>query len=294
MNKILKKNAYGFFELENPPAPDELASYYSQKYYQEARASYELVYSKEELDYFRNRLNLIGWMIDKFHVKKNKKTLLDIGCGEGFSLSYFFAKGFYVSGIDFSSAGVKQQNPDFVDFLKTGDLFQLLQETVDSGVRYDVLLLQNVLEHVLNPIELCFSLKLLLKKGGIVVITVPNDFSILQLEALSAGCIDSEFWVCPPDHLNYFNADSLVNTLTNTGFLIHDLIGDFPVDQFLFHPGSNYIRDRSNGKSAHLARIKLENMLHQNNLSEIVDFYRSAAKLGIGRNLSIVVSDASC
>jgi SAM-dependent methyltransferase len=233
-------------------------------------------------------------MINKYHCNKDVKTLLDIGCGEGFALSYFPLQGFSVSGIDFSSAGLEQQNPEFNDCLKTGDLFQLMQEKATSGQKYDVLLLQNVLEDVLGPLDLLSILKRLLNYGGIAVITVPSDFSPVQLEALSSGCIDSEFWVCPPDHLNYFNPDSLVSLLSHSGYIVHDLIGDFPVDWFPLHPGSNYIQDPSKGKSAHLARIKIESMLHHNDVSEIIDFHRSAAKLGVGRDLTIVVSVSVC
>jgi 2-polyprenyl-3-methyl-5-hydroxy-6-metoxy-1,4-benzoquinol methylase len=293
-NKSLRINELGFFELEHPPTREELSLYYRQKYYQEARGSYELTYSSEELAYFNNRLQRVNWMINKYHTHKGAKTLLDIGCGEGFALSYFSLQGFSVSGIDFSSAGLEQQNPKFNDCLKTGDLFELLHEKATSGQKYDVLLLQNVLEHVLDPLDLCSILKRLLNDGGIAVITVPNDFSPVQIEAMASGCIDSEFWVCPPDHLNYFNPDSLVSLLSHSGYIVHDLIGDFPVDWFLFHPGSNYIQDSSKGKSAHLARIKIENMLHQNDVSDIIGFYRSAAKLGVGRDLTIVVSVSVC
>lgn len=293
-NKLLKKNELGFFELEHPPTPEELAVYYRQKYYQEARGSYELVYSDEELAYFDNRLQRVNWLVNKYQAKNESKTLLDVGCGEGFALAFFSLRGFSVSGIDFSSAGLEQQNPEFSDCLKTGDLFELLQEKATSGKKYDVLLLQNVLEHVLDPLNLCSILKCLLNDGGIAVITVPNDFSPVQIEALSSGCIEHEFWVCPPDHLNYFDSDSLVSLLSHSGYIIHDLIGDFPIDWFLLHPGSNYIQDSSKGKSSHLARIKIENMLHQNNVSDIIDFYRSAAKLGVGRDLTIVASVSVC
>ena len=60
-------------------------------------------------------------------------TILDVGCGEGFALAYFARKSFKVNGLDFSSAGVCSQNPDFADCVETGDLFSLLEKKSLSG-----------------------------------------------------------------------------------------------------------------------------------------------------------------
>lgn len=287
---MLRKNKLGYHEITNKPTLDDLSLYYQDKYYQEAKGSYELTYTNSEIDYFNARLSRIHYLVDEIQPGKHTRTLLDVGCGEGFALAYFAGKNFKVSGIDFSSAGVRQQNPDFADCVETGDLFHLLEKHLLSNNKYHIVLLQNVLEHVLDPVALLHSIKELLEPTGLAVITVPNDFSLTQKSLLSNGCIDREFWVSPPDHLSYFNYDSLQNILNHCGFVARELISDFPVDWFLFNSESNYINDSSKGKAAHRSRVMIENMLQTNNISDVVGFYRFLAKLGAGRDLTAVAS----
>jgi 2-polyprenyl-3-methyl-5-hydroxy-6-metoxy-1,4-benzoquinol methylase len=287
---MLQKNKLGFYEISNKPTADELSSYYQDRYYQEARGSYELSYAAAEIDHINARLSRINYLVNQNLSGEHCRSFLDVGCGEGFALAYFAEKNFEVSGLDFSNEGVSRQNPDFAERVETGDLFSLLRKISLSGNQYDVILLQNVLEHVLDPVALLKSIKELLEPAGLVIITVPNDFSLTQKTLLAKGHIDREFWVCPPDHLSYFDHNSLRNILLHCDFFVRDLISDFPVDWYLFHSGSNYINDPSQGKEAHLSRVAIENMLQANDISDVVSFYRSLAKLGAGRDLTAVAS----
>lgn len=247
-------------------------------------------YTKAELDYFNARLARIGYLIDTYQEQSPNRILLDVGCGEGFALAYFSSKGFIVNGLDFSAAGVTQQNPKLLDLIETGDLFCLLEHKYSQSLRYDVLLLQNVLEHVIDPLKLLVLLKQLLNPGGLMLVTVPNDFSLTQQTLLDFEHIDSNFWVCPPDHLSYFTHTSLRNTLIHCGYDVKDLIADFPIDWFLFHDGSNYIKEKSKGKKAHLARVTIENMIQSNDDADVICFYRALANLGAGRDLTAIYS----
>lgn len=146
--------------------------------------------------------------------------------------------------------------------------------------------LQNVLEHVLEPVDLLISLQSLINTNGVVVLTVPNDFSDIQIEALDKKYIDEPFWVTSPDHLNYFNHDSLITTVNSTGWECLDIICDFPIDWYLFHPGSNYINNNMFGKDAHKARVDIENLIHTKPIDDVNRFWSAAAKLGIGRDIT--------
>ena len=70
---------------------------------------------------------------------------------------------------------------------------------------YDIIYLQNVLEHVISPIDLLRDLHSILSMNGVIVLTVPNDFSVIQKEAIRRNHIDNEFWIGFPDHLSYFD-----------------------------------------------------------------------------------------
>lgn len=288
MNK-LRKHDFGFWEVTQKPSSQELSDYYSKKYYQEALGSYEHTYSDNELFFFNAKLEQ-KYQILKKQVEihdTQQPTLLDVGCGEGFTLAYFRKQGWQVKGIDFSASGVEYQNPQCRDALQVGDIFQLLDKEIKADNKYNVIWLQNVLEHVLEPITLLQTLKPLLQKNGVAVITVPNDFSIVQRQALAHGHIDEEFWIALPDHLSYFDHVSLPQTAMETGWICLDMLADFPIDLFIFNQNSNYIKNKNVGKSAHYARVEIENMIHSQGVDLANEFYSTMAKLGIGRDLTI-------
>lgn len=291
MDKRIQKNALGFWEVIEKPTVIELQDYYAQKYYQNANASYELEYSSDELANMQAKLE-VKWHILKSHIDTSTdKKMLDVGCGEGYALAFFRDKGWLAKGIDFSAAGVESKNPGCGDLLVTGDLFDLLEKEIESGQKYDVLWLQNVLEHVLEPMDLLHNLRTLIAPGGIAVITVPNDCSSVQMDALNRGHIDHAFWVAPPDHLSYFNAESLTAAAESSGWNCHNIIGDFPVDWYLFHQESNYVRNKKAGKDSHHARVQLENLIcKQSSSDDVVAFWEALARVGMGRNVTAFLS----
>ena len=288
----LQKHELGFYEVKDKPTLEELQDYYANKYYQESSStSYAPNYSKDELEYFRVRNERYYSVAQK--IRKTKViagSFLDVGCGEGYGLSYFKEQGYIVKGLDFSSSGVLSQNPDCLNELVTGDLFKLLKFEIKSKNTYDIIYLQNVLEHVINPIDLLCDLHSILSLDGVIVLTVPNDFSVVQEEAMKRKHIDKEFWIGLPDHLSYFEKNSLVNICKATGFNVCDLLGDFPIDWYLYHKGSNYIKDKSLGKSAHNARIELECLLAKENMNDVLSLWRSLAQVGMGRDLTIFLT----
>ena len=289
--KSLVKNEYGFYELANKPSADELQLYYAQKYYQEGKGSYELSYSDNEIRYFNYKIQQRAFVAERYlKSQSNKaKSMIDIGCGEGFALNHFHSIGYLVKGLDFSEAGVKNNHPHLLGNLKSGDLFESISEEILTENRYDLVWLQNVLEHVIDPVGLLKSLSKLLSRGGVAVITVPNDFSKTQHALLKEKCITDQFWVCPPDHISYFNNENLLTLIENTGWECLNMISDIPVDWFLFHPASNYINDTSVGKQAHHARISIENYIGEQDIENVIDFFEAAAKLGVGRDITIFI-----
>lgn len=280
----LSQHELGFFEVTDKPSENELQAYYASKYYQEGRGSYELSYSEAELSYFRAKLE------QRWHALRNRfpapGSFLDVGCGEGYALAYFAELGWSVKGFDFSRAGVLAKNPAHADRLVDGNIFESLERELAGDHKYDVIWLQNVLEHVLQPVQLMHSLRKLVSTNGALVVSVPNDFSEVQLRALDHGKIANPFWIALPDHLSYFSRDSLERLGEATGWHCVDVLADFPIDWFLYHPGSNYVQDRSVGKAAHRARVELEVLIAEQPLPAVTAFFSAMARIGMGRDLT--------
>ncbi len=287
MYSQLIRHELGFMTVSEKPSSSDLQKYYSEKYYQQGLGSYDTSYTDEEISYFNAKIAQRYHLIKRYF--KDSGSFLDVGCGEGFALNFFKNKGWNSQGLDFSSAGVTAQNPQCINLLKTGNIFDLLSAEVESGKRYDIIWLQNVLEHVLDPVGLMRSLKQLILPSGGLIITVPNDFSLAQEGAMQKGHVAREFWVTPPDHLNYFNHRSLLNMTNVIGWDCLEILGDFPVDWFLFNPNSNYIEDKSLGKSAHFARVEIENILHKQPIDDLINFWAAAGRLGVGRDLTVLL-----
>jgi 2-polyprenyl-3-methyl-5-hydroxy-6-metoxy-1,4-benzoquinol methylase len=279
-----------FYSLAHKPSQQELNEYYAKKYYQEEMV-YEKHYSENELCLFKQKIEQRHAAIKACRDIKNDCRFLDVGCGEGFALQYFFDLDFQVKGLDFSEFGIEQHHPDRLDTFVAGDIFHSLDKEIESGNQYDIVWLQNVLEHVLEPFDLLHKLKRLVAPSGCLVVTVPNDFSELQSCALEQGILKTPFWVAVPDHIHYFNVRSIQKIFEHTGWSMLDKLADFPIDWFLFNQAANYINNPAVGAAAHGARLMLENLMMQKNSTEQINaFYRSLANVGMGRNVTIIVS----
>ena len=289
---LVHLNALGYYEVTQKPTPEELRDYYAQRYYQENRSSYQPAYSEAEREHTEGKLRLRHWVLGQLLQAKPAdstppaRTFLDVGCGEGWALDYFQRQGWDVLGLDFSSFSLEQFHPGLRGRLRAGDLYDGLRDLMVEGRRFDVLWLDNVLEHVRDPAELLRCCRALTRPGGVLLVDVPNDFSALQRHLLAAGHIDRPFWVALPDHLSYFGAEGLRNLAAATGWRTARLLGDQPIDLNLFNPATNYVLDKSLGKAAHQARLEQDNfLLRTAPLPAVAAYYEAMAGVGLGRSL---------
>lgn len=282
MKKKLIKDKLGFIKVKENPSKQELRDYYQKKYYNQEK-NYKKKYSIEEINYIKNKLNQ-KYILVKNNLSDNKKKLLELGSGEGWVLDKFNKNGFEVVGIDYSNDGCKNQNPHVLDKIIIGDLEEYTYNFDKNS--FDIIWLENVLEHVLEPKKLIKNLFKILKKEGLIAVVVPNDFSIVQKDLIKRDKLkNNEYWVSPPDHLSYFNKDSLVNIFSNYKFKLLDMISDFPIDLELYSESTNYIDNPKLGSKAHQKRMEIENLFSSISDEKTNNLFRAFADLGIGRDL---------
>lgn len=287
MNRLVKKNKYGFYELINKPTSNELSKYYEEKYYQESRSNYEQNYTAEEIKYFHNKIEQKYEIVMKnlCYRDYNKARFLDIGCGEGWALKYFKSKGWDVTGLDYSNYGCEKHNAECLGNLITGDVYVNIESLRGKQNLFDCIWLGNILEHVLDPLLLLNDCHDLISKDGILIVEVPNDFSAVQQYLLKNDYIQSSFWIMAPDHISYFNADGLKLLCDAAGWDFRDLMTDFPIDLDLLNANTNYVVNPQVGKSCHTSRVTIENFLHDISVEKVNKLYQAFADLGVGRSI---------
>lgn len=310
----IRQNEFGFYEIKAKPTPEELRAYYAQRYYQENLTTYQAAYPPEELEHIEGKLRLRHWVLAQLrHTSRATDALadgaphaaetpaatettattpasagafLDIGCGEGWALAYFQRQGYDVLGLDFSSFSLEKFHPALRDRLRPGDLYEALHQLADEGRKFDVLWLDNVLEHVLDPAELLRRCRALAAPHAALLVDVPNDFSALQQHLLDTGKIDRPFWVALPDHLSYFTPTGLRNLAEATGWNTAKTLGDQPIDLNLLNPATNYVMDRAAGPAAHRGRLEQDNFLLRTvPLPAVAAYYEALAGVGLGRSI---------
>ncbi|MDC1414758.1 class I SAM-dependent methyltransferase [Gammaproteobacteria bacterium] len=282
----LKKNSLGYMEIFPKPSIDEIEAYYRDKYYQLSLGAYQKSYSDDEISYFDAEADICIATINKY--TRVKESLLDIGCGEGHFSRYFLEQGWDIKSVDFSIEGIKKNNPSVMPYFEQGDIMSFLQKSSNEELKYGLINLDNVLEHVLEPRELLLSLKSHLSNKTVLRIQVPNDFSKFQTYLVEMDATE-ETWVQPPEHLTYFNKQSLKNLVENIGLKIISMQADYPIEQFLISDNSNYSKNPNLGKAAHLTRVLTTNFLVNQNVQRLVDYYEAAADLEFGRLLTVYV-----
>lgn len=285
MNIELTKSRYGYYSILNMPSSNELKEFYENKYFQEGSGNYYHSYTDDELIFEENKAKVSEYILNKLNSKK-KKSILDVGSGEGFFGRYFFKNQYHLKTLDFSSYAISHHNPKLISTLIQGDIFDSLNTILKSDVKYDFVNLSNVLEHVVDPIELLTKLKSLLTKESLLKISVPNDYSEFQNFLLDKN-YTMNTWLCPPEHLHYFTFESLKNLLEDLGYEIEISMGEFPIEIFLTNEESNYVHDKNKGKNAHKARIEADNFLFSKGIEPYINFYKASANLGFSRQVII-------
>ena len=130
------------------------------------------------------------------HKKLISLDVLDFGCGSGFTLSrissLYSSNNLY--GFDYNSKRIKDLN-------KIQNFKKLYSQKIQKiNKKFDIIILNHVFEHLVNPILYLKKIKQLLKKNGLIILQMPN---------ISKNFTD----IFTFDHICYYNEDTLKNLL---------------------------------------------------------------------------------
>lgn len=136
--------------------------------------------------------------------------LLDVGCAAGFFLKAANRAGWgHVCGVE-----IMQEAVDFACArLGLNVLCGTLEWANYSNDFFDVVVMQETIEHLLDPRAVLREVYRITRPGGALILTTPN------LDSL-AGCLFGVDWsvLGPGEHLYYFTTHTLACMLRTTGF----------------------------------------------------------------------------
>ncbi|RCK53096.1 hypothetical protein TH44_02480 [Thalassospira xiamenensis] len=109
--------------------------------------------------------------------------ILDIGCGSGYAVTRFLAKGQdKILGVDMFPPNIEYANSKFSDDNLTFSCIDARELLLDKK-EFDVIVLADILEHLSSPQDILDTAMDLLAPNGRVVITVPNGKGPFEIES---------------------------------------------------------------------------------------------------------------
>lgn len=169
-----------------------------------------------------------GWEQAERHVSANEPTrlrrmkyleqslpkkgrILEVGCSSGFMLYPLAQAGYACTGIEPSGVFREFVGSRGVPCLSsTGDL----QQTLDSGGKFDAIMHFFVLEHIADPQAFLMQQLDLLNPGGVVIFEIPNAADPLH-SVYNIPAFERFYWSVA--HHWYFSRDSLAYLLGKLG-----------------------------------------------------------------------------
>jgi len=174
--------------------------------------TYENWKNNKEFHYYlvQENINLVKKFLNK------GSSVLDVGCDIGLTVKSLEENGYYSEGVEISSVGARIAKE------KTGITVHNMQlGNYQSDIKYDGVLLLDVLEHLYDPIKVLTECADRIKQGGYIFIHVPHHGGIstrfkrfLHKKGLKKGYKHFGF----PAHIYAFDRRSLKAILAISGF----------------------------------------------------------------------------
>jgi SAM-dependent methyltransferase len=155
----------------------------------------------------------VKWFLQKELREIRKKvgaevpSLLDVGCGTGWTTSFWKNNGFIVHGLEPSVIRSRIAKEKYGLEVSNDYL-----ENYDPDRRYDVILMRHSLEHFEAPSDVLAKINALLNDDGIVLLVVPN------INCLGRYLFGVDWQWVLPWHCNFFNPKSIKRILHLAGF----------------------------------------------------------------------------
>jgi SAM-dependent methyltransferase len=296
--RIVRDPDFGYLRIDPVPSAEEVDRFYREEFYDRSQANYVndsgLDNMREEADYHRRSyadlLEIVRHGVLGSGREPDSVTVADVGCGFGYWLKYLAEHGLKGYGVEPVQEGINHCRSLGLEGYCVP--IEALTRPPQAG-RVALVTMINVLEHLREPADILKAFRASwLEPGGYVLLRVPNEFNPLQVTADRLHGLN-QWWVVPPQHINYFSRESLLALLAACGYDMVDTMGTFPLEMFLLM-NEVYVGDPKVGKQIHRKRVAFEQHLDAANLAGFRrQLYRHFAELGIGREIIVLAKARS-
>lgn len=164
-----------------------------------------------------------------FYIKKiTNKNVLDFGCGSGSFLKQVKVLGGNAFGTEFDGGPLVKLKEIFGEkYIKNDkELFNLEDNF------FDIIVMNHVIEHLDNPLEVISNLHRILNNGGIIVVATPNNTSLGHL-------LFGKRWrgLEPPRHRFIFSKKSLIKIFSLNNFSVSRVLFSSKMARGIFVSG---------------------------------------------------------
>jgi 2-polyprenyl-3-methyl-5-hydroxy-6-metoxy-1,4-benzoquinol methylase len=164
--------------------------------------------------YNDTNLNFDYYLVEKgynqFKAHFNGKKALELGPASGY-MTKFLVNDFDKLTLVEGSKTLLDQIPEYSNVDKVHCLF----EEYEPNQKFDTIVMNHVLEHIENPVDLLKRISEWLSETGVLIIGVPNAKSFHRLAAVKMGLLKSEYELNNRDkelgHFRVYDFESLIN-----------------------------------------------------------------------------------
>ena len=159
--------------------------------------------------------------IDEMKKYCTSGNILDVGCATGNFIYLLSKNGYQVKGIELSAFAAEFGRKNFgIEIINKPFSFNLLNQELPENY-FDVVMMNDVLEHFTNPTEAMELTYKILKPGGVALIQLPGTLNLIssKLAFIFYRLIGSQKTMrIPPYHLTEFNSKTATKMFEKCGF----------------------------------------------------------------------------
>ena len=164
------------------------------------------------------------------HIEK-KQNVLEVGCSVGYMTRYLQeVLRCQVTCVEIDEKAAKAAEP-YSQKMVVDDIENTTIDAKLNGNLFDVIILADIIEHLVNPAQVLERLKKFLKPSGLMLLSIPNGaHGSVALEIIDGRWNYMDKGLLDRGHLHFYDKYSIFNLLQESGLFVASF------DRVIIHP----------------------------------------------------------